>query len=67
MLKNISNLGMLLSKKDQKKLVGGCGETERCEPWDHVDSTTCIYPGGYIITHSGCGGCFGGDVSSTTC
>ncbi|MDP2541357.1 hypothetical protein CSC81_00785 [Tenacibaculum discolor] len=68
MLKNISNLGSVLNKQQQKKVTGGCAFGRKCEPWDDTYYTTCTY-GDYVVTHQGCGLnlCYGGELTSTNC
>lgn len=74
MLKNISSLGSVLSKKEQKQVSGGdCGFGRKCEPWDDNPYTICSYenPDGTkeYVTHHSCGInlCYGGEMSETNC
>ncbi|WP_431166274.1 hypothetical protein [Tenacibaculum halocynthiae] len=71
MLKNISNLGTVLNKKEQKQVSGGdCAFGRKCEPWDDSSYTTCSYDNGAVITtHQSCGLnlCYGGEMIATNC
>ncbi|MCF2874048.1 MULTISPECIES: hypothetical protein [unclassified Tenacibaculum] len=74
MLKNISNLGSILSKSQQKQLTGGC-ITNKCEPGDDGGGsgiTVCAHGFGSTIiysSHNSCDPniCYGGTVHHTTC